>query len=103
MSNEKHHVVPVRTYLAVFAGLIILLALTVTAAFFDFGPLDLAVTITIAVAKAMLILAYFMHLRYSNSLVWIFAGMGFFWIIIMLLLTMGDYLARGTIVGPLGS
>jgi len=100
--DQNHHVVPVKIYLAVFAGLIALLALTVAAAFLDFGPLDRVVTLTIAVIKAGLILAYFMHLRYSSGLVWIFAGMGFFWLIVLLLLTMGDYVARGTIVGPLG-
>lgn len=100
--NNDHHVLPVTTYLAVFAGLIILLILTVVVAFFDFGVFNRVIALAIAVAKASLIMAYFMHLRYSSHLTWIFAGAGFFWLIIMFLITMGDYLARGTIIGTPG-
>jgi cytochrome c oxidase subunit 4 len=48
----------------------------------------------IAVAKAALIVSFFMHLRYGQRLTWVFAGAGFFWLAIMLALTMGDYATR---------
>jgi cytochrome c oxidase subunit 4 len=50
---------------------------------------------TIAVVKALLVLLYFMHLRYGSHLNWIFAGASFFWLAILLSLTVGDYLTRG--------
>lgn len=93
---------PVRTYLLVFAGLMVLLAITIAVGYIDFGPLNKIVTIVVATVKAGLIMTYFMHLIHSKRLTWIFAGVGFFFLIIMLLITLSDYTARGTIEGPLG-
>lgn len=97
--STTHHVMPVRTYLIVFALLMLLLAATIGVAFLHLGPFNRIVAILIAMAKAGLIMAFFMHLRYSNKLTIVFAGMGFFWLIILLLIGMGDYFARGTIPG----
>ena len=100
MSDHNHHIVPVKTYLAVFAGLVVLLILTVVVAFFHFGPFNKVIALVIAISKAVLIVAFFMHLRYSPRLTWIFAGLGFFGLTILLILSMGDYLARGGVVVP---
>ncbi|MFC1976297.1 cytochrome C oxidase subunit IV family protein, partial [Chloroflexota bacterium] len=96
--EHNHHVTPVSTYLIVFALLIILLAITVTAAFYDSGMLNIIIVLGIATTKAGLIMAYFMHLRYSSKLIWLFAGLGFFGLVIMILIAMGDYVARGGVV-----
>ena len=98
MPEYNPHLIPVRTYLTVFVGLIILLALTIFVAFFDFGVFNKVIALIIAVTKASLITAFFMHLRYSNRLTWIFAGLGVFGFILMLLLAMGDYMARGGVI-----
>jgi len=91
MSNT---VVPTKTYLAIFVALMVLLAITVGVAYVDLGELNLAVAMGIAIAKAALIVSFFMHLRYGRRLTWAFAGAGFFWLAIMLVLTMGDYATR---------
>lgn len=98
--EPNHHIIPVRTYLFVFALLIVLLAITVTVSLFDLGMLNLFVALSIATVKAGLIMAYFMHLRYSSRLIWIFAGLGFFGLVIMILIAMGDYVARGGVIVP---
>jgi cytochrome c oxidase subunit 4 len=98
--EPNHHIIPVRTYLIVFALLMVLLAITVTVSLFDFGMLNLFVALSIATVKAGLIMAYFMHLRYSSKLIWIFAGLGFFGLVIMILIAMGDYVARGGVIVP---
>lgn len=98
--EHNHHIMPVRTYLTIFALLIGLLAVTVAAAFFDVGMLNVFMALTIATVKAGLIMSYFMHLRYSSKLIWIFAGLGFFGLIIMILIAMGDYVARGGVIVP---
>lgn len=97
-SAHVHHVIPIRIYLLVFAGLMILLVLTVAATFADFGGFDRVITLAIAAAKAALIMAYFMHLRYSQPLSIVFAGVGIIWLLILLLITLSDYLARGGVV-----
>lgn len=91
----SHHVVPIRVYVSVFIALMVLLALTIGVALLDLGPLSVPIALTIAAVKAFLILLYFMHVRYSSHIAWIYAGAGFFWLLILIVLTMSDYLSRG--------
>ncbi|MCB0165780.1 MAG: cytochrome C oxidase subunit IV family protein [Anaerolineae bacterium] len=99
--EHSHHITPISTYLMVFAGLMVLLAITLYVGYADFGAFDKTVTLVVAVVKATLIILFFMHLRHSSGLVWIFGTLGFFFLIIMLLIALGDYAARGTIQGPI--
>lgn len=57
-----------RTYLAVYAVLVCLTAITVTSASLDIGRAAIAVVLAIAGTKAVLVLLYFMHLRYERRL-----------------------------------
>ena len=96
-----HHV-SLRLYFAVFLALLALTALTVWSAFQPLGALHTPVALAIAGAKAMLVILYFMHVRWSPRLVWIFAGVGFVFLAILLGFTMSDYLTRGwmQVYGP---
>lgn len=87
-------VVSRKTYFIVFVILLILLAATLGVAYLDLGPLNEVVALTIAIAKALLIILYFMHVRYSGRVTWVFVGLGFFWLAILVTLTMSDYLTR---------
>ena len=49
---------------------------------------------TIAVTKAMLVLLFFMHVRYSSRLIWVVVCSMFFWLFILLALTLSDYRTR---------
>ena len=98
--DHTSHIMPVMTYLAVFAALLVLLAVTVWVSYLELGFFSKILAVTIAAIKALLIFTYFMHLRYSPKLVWVFAGIGFLWFILMFTITMGDYIARGG-VAPL--
>ena len=62
------HVVPVRTNIAIFVALLILLFATVGAAYLPLESLHLPLALTIAAAKAVLIGLFFMHLYYSHQL-----------------------------------
>ena len=53
-----------------------------------------AAAMVIAIAKAVLIILFFMHIRYGPKLTWVFAGAGFFWLTILLVLAMCDYATR---------
>ena len=76
-SEPAHeHILPVKTYLKVYVALMVLLVATVGAAFIDMGPFNFALTMVIAVAKAAMILLIFMHVRYSERLVWVFSSSG---------------------------
>ncbi len=94
------HIVPRTTYFAVFGALMVLTFLTVAAANFNFGALNDVIAMTIAVSKMLLVLLFFMHVKYSSRLIWVIVASMFFWLIILLSLTLSDYLSRDLIKIP---
>jgi cytochrome c oxidase subunit 4 len=89
------HVLSVRTNLTVFGVLLALLVLTIAVAYIDLGVMAIPVAMAIATVKAVLIMLYFMHVRFSSRLIWIFSGAAVFWLFILLALSFNDYLVRG--------
>jgi cytochrome c oxidase subunit 4 len=57
--------------------------------------------LAIACTKALLVVLYFMHVRWSTRLTWVVAASGFFWLLILFGLTMADYVSRGWVAGTL--
>jgi cytochrome c oxidase subunit 4 len=86
-------------YYGVFGALIVGTALTVLVAFYDLGALNNIVMLLIASVKALLVILFFMHVRWSTRLTWVVAASGFVWLIILFGLTMTDYLSRGMVEG----
>lgn len=93
--RPTEHTVSIPTNVVVFALLMLLLVLTIWAAFHDLGSFNTPIALLIAVCKTALIMLYFMHVRFSNRLVWIFAGAAFLWLGILMALSLSDYLTRG--------
>jgi cytochrome c oxidase subunit 4 len=87
--------VPRSTYYAIFLLLMAGTAMTVAIAFVDLGPLNAVAALAIASAKATLVVLYFMHVRYSTRLTWVVIAGSLFWLGILLVLTLSDYLTRG--------
>ena len=88
------HILPKRVYYIIFGILMLCTYLTVQMAFFDLGRLNVVAALVIAVFKATLVVLFFMHVKYSTRLIWAVALGGVFWLGIMFVLTMGDYLTR---------
>ena len=88
-----HHITPPAVYLKTYAALLVLMLLTVGVAQVHLGPLNNAVATGIAVTKAVLVVLYFMQVRYSTRLVWVWSAIGFLWLL-LLFGTMQDYLTR---------
>ena len=86
---------PKKTYLYNYVALMFLLALTAGLSFVDLGAANTIAALLIAFTKMVLIILFFMHVRYSARLVWIASVAGFFWLAILLILAMSDYLSRG--------
>jgi cytochrome c oxidase subunit IV len=93
--QAARHLVSPRTYVSIFLALMALTALTVGAAFVNLGPFNTVVALVIACTKMMLVVLFFMHVRYSSRLTWAVVGAGFFWLGLLLLLTLSDYVTRG--------
>jgi len=88
------HVVPVRVYVGIFLALLVLTALTTGVAFVNLGPWNTVVALAIAVAKMMLVVLFFMHVRSSSSLTRIVILAGFFWLAILIAFTLTDVSTR---------
>lgn len=95
------HIAPVKTYLGVFGILMVGTFLTVLVAFYDLGALNNVVMLTIACIKALFVILFFMHVRWSSRLTWVVAASGFFWLLIMFTFTLADYMSRGWVAGTL--
>ena len=93
----SEHIVSKTVYFLIFGALMVLTVVTVVAANFDLGneAINTSIALAIAVAKAVLVILYFMHVRYSPRLTWVVVVSGFLWLFIMIALTMSDYLTRG--------
>jgi len=85
----------VTLYLLNTAALMVLLAITIGIAFIDLGSWNMVITLLVAMLKAGLIIWIFMHIRGSSSLVRFAMAAGFFWLGILIALTLADYLTRG--------
>jgi len=68
---------------------------TVWVAFIDLGALNTVIAMAFAVAKAILVILIFMHVRYSSPLTRIVVCGGVFWLLLLIALTLSDYLTRG--------
>lgn len=84
----------VAVYFRVTGGLFALLALTVCLAFIDMGPFNLVVAMAIAVAKALLVVMFFMHVKSADGVTRAAACAGLLWLLVMLILTLSDFLTR---------
>ncbi len=89
------HIVPIRTYLLIFAALILGTSLTTAIAFVDLGAFNVVAMLLIAFAKASLVVLFFMHVKFTSRLTQIAAAGGFAWLAIMIGLTLSDVLTRG--------
>ncbi len=94
------HVVPVRIYLLVFVALLVLTATTASVAFVDLGPLNNVVALGIAAVKAALVILFFMHVRYGTRLTPLVIAASLFWLVILFVLSLSDYLTRGWLGVP---
>ena len=99
------HVISPKTYVWIFLALMVGTALTVAAAFVDLGAmtgfsaLNDVVMLAIAVTKAVLVILFFMHVRYSGRLTALTVGSGFVFLLILFAIVVMDYATRGVIPG----
>ena len=97
------HVSPKSTYYTIFGSLMVLTAITVAVAFINLGVLNFPIAISIAILKATLVVLFFMHVKYSSRLTKLFVAMAVFFLLILLTLTLTDYLSRGLRTYPGGA
>jgi cytochrome c oxidase subunit 4 len=97
MSEPTHHahtIVQPKVYGIIFGCLLFFTALTVFASYLELGVFNAVVALAIAVVKAVLVILFFMHIRYSSRLTKLTVAAGFFTFIVLITMTMTDYISR---------
>jgi cytochrome c oxidase subunit IV len=92
--EHEHHVVGPKTYLLILGALMVLTATTTGAAFIDMGVFNPIIALAIAVLKAVLVILFFMHIRYSSKVMMLTVGACFFTFLVLVTMTLSDYISR---------
>jgi cytochrome c oxidase subunit IV len=90
----SEHIVPTKVYFVICAALLVFTGVTYLAALQDLGKFKIFVALAIATVKATLVVLFFMHARHSPRRTQLVVIAGIFWLAVMLLLTLTDYVTR---------
>lgn len=96
----SHQVVSVKVYAAVFCALLALTITTVAVSKLELGEFNFIAAMTIAAIKGTLVVMFFMDVRRAAALTKLFVGAGLFWLAILLVFLLSDYLSRGWLPRP---
>ena len=101
--NHGHHIIPFKVLLSVFLGLVALTVITVVTAQVDLGPLNVPIAIALASTKAVLVVLFFMALKYDKPVNSMVFGIGTLFVVIFIVFTLFDTAFRGDLgnVSPL--
>ena len=92
--HVAHHIVSPAVYGMIFGVLMIGTLLTVGASMINLGPLNAPIAIGIAVTKAVFVVLFFMHVKYSSKLVKLTVSAGFFTFVVLVMMSLLDYVSR---------
>jgi cytochrome c oxidase subunit IV len=95
MRNEHaHHIVGPGVYVVILFALLLGTGLTVWASFVDLGVWNPIIALAIATTKAVLVVLFFMHVKYSTKLTKLTVGAGIFMFLTLISMTLADYISR---------
>ncbi len=92
--EHEHHIVGPGVYVIILFALLVGTALTVWASFLELGPWNPIIALAIATTKAMLVVLYFMHVKYSTKLTKLTVAAGIFMFLVLISMTLTDYISR---------
>jgi cytochrome c oxidase subunit 4 len=82
-------------YLLIGAVLLALTLITVSVAKVNLGPFNTIAALTIATIKGLLVVLFFMHVKYtSEKMTKVVLLCGIFWLLLLMGLSMADYVTR---------
>jgi len=91
----SEHIMSSKFYYTIWIALLCLTVITAAISFVDLGPLNTVVALVIATVKALLVVLFFMHVKYtSEKLTKIVIVSAIFWLFLLLALSMADYATR---------
>jgi len=91
----SEHISSLGSCIAIWLALLSGTTLTVAAAFIDLSPFNTIIALTIATIKAILVVLFYMHVKYTHEkLTGLVIVSAIFWLFILLALSMADYTTR---------
>ena len=96
----SEHIAKPRFYVMIWAVLLCLTVLTAGVAKIDLGWANAPIAMVIACTKASLVALFFMHMRWNDTPTRIAGIAALFWLAIMFLLTLADFLTRYGLTYP---
>ena len=93
-NEHAHHIVSPKVYVVVFLALLAGTTLTVAASYAELGIFNPIIALGIAVAKAVLVVLFFMHVKYSSKLTMLTVFSGIFMFLVLVSMTLADYISR---------
>jgi len=92
--HADHHIVTPMQYCMVYGALLIGTIITIFAADVDMGVFNPVVALGIACTKMVIVILFFMHVKYQSHLIKVTVGAGFFTFIVLITMTLVDYMSR---------
>ena len=92
--HASHHIVTPFQYVLVYGTLLVFTGITVGAAYVDMGVFNPIIALAIACFKAVVVILFFMHVKYQSHLIKVTVGAGFFTFIVLITMTLVDYMSR---------
>jgi cytochrome c oxidase subunit 4 len=92
--HAEHHIVTPLQYTYVFLTLLVFTGITVGAAYVDLKWANPVIALAIASFKAVIVILFFMHAAYQSRLIKMTIGAGFFVFLVLIAMTMSDYISR---------
>ena len=94
MSEEKHHVVPLRVYIIVLLALLVLTFASIGITSIELGTYTVVGALLFACVKTFLVLTYFMHLKYDKKYIIAMVAFVFAIFFVVIIITFLDYYYR---------
>ena len=94
MSEEKHHIVPLRIYIIVLLALLVLTFASIAITSIELGVYTVVGALLFACVKTFLVLTYFMHLKYDKKYIRAMVAFVFAIFFVVIIITFLDYLYR---------
>jgi len=93
--NEHSNAAPSKaSYLLIYLVIASLIFLAISVSFMGLGQSAVFLNLLIAGTQASLLVYFFMHLKTADKLTWLIVGAGLFWIFILFVLLLTDYVTR---------
>ena len=92
--HADHHIVTPLQYSYVFGALLLGTIITIKAADVDLGVMNPVIALGIACTKAVIVILFFMHVKYQSHLVKMTVFAGFFTFGVLITMTLSDYISR---------